>query len=211
MGMKHTHGLTAYKRIACVSFWTAANWIVIHNRAPGSYSTCSRAWIPTFLVGTRLILRTFSAHNTLRTTRRRASNVSRNTRADGLSIDFATLAIRTARRWTAWVRHNRCLLWSTLHECISGHSIRTTAHRNVIDHLAQCILTARARTRIYTFATNTGPIPSAVRVQDALWPAASVRIALVLWQTCANTVLALRISPAGRRIARIIIDGLRRC
>lgn len=46
----------------------------------------------------------------------------------------------------------------TQDESISRHSTRTTAHRNVVVYIANCILSTSAYTRIDTFVANTSSI-----------------------------------------------------
>lgn len=208
---KHTDWLAADERIARESLRTTTDGIVVDDRASSSHTACSRTWIPAFLISTRLILGTLSAHNALWATGRRTSNESWNTRANCLPVDFPTLTVWSTWRGVARISNDRRLLWSALYKCVSCHSVWASTHWNVVDDFTHGVLSACSWTRIDTFATNTGLISSAVRVQDTLWSASTVRISLIFGKTCADTVLTLRIRSTRRWIARIVIYGLWCC
>lgn len=68
--------LTPHERIASVSRWAAANWIVVDDSAFGTNTTSSRARISALLIDASLILGTIRIQDTLRSTIRGATNES---------------------------------------------------------------------------------------------------------------------------------------
>lgn len=98
------------------------------------------------------------------------------------------------------------LIRRTLHKSISGHALRTRAHRNVIDNIAQSILSTCSRTRIHAFVSDACFIASAVIVYDTLRSTASVRITLVFRQARTYSVRALSVWSTRSRVAWIIKD-----
>ena len=70
---------------------------------------------------------------------------------------------------------------STMHEGISCHTRGTTAHWNVIEHLAYRILATGSRARINAFVSDTSLIAWTVGIQDTFRPTSTVWIALIFW------------------------------
>lgn len=108
---------TPYKWIASEAGRTWTNWIMIDNLTAGILATCSRARIGTFLWNACTILSTFGAHNTFGTTIGCAANVAQLTRAHGVTVDFATLTIRSTRWRITWINliflfYNRREKWT---------------------------------------------------------------------------------------------------
>ena len=64
------------------------------------------------------------------------------------------------------------LTFNTLLECVSLAAWQTDTGGNVVDDGAGSSCATRARTRVYTPRSRAGLALAAVRVEDALWPAA---------------------------------------
>lgn len=67
--------ITISERISSMIFQTSANWVMVYNIAKSVWSTTTRTWIRTFLINTRLVVRTFRADCTFRSTTWRATNI----------------------------------------------------------------------------------------------------------------------------------------
>lgn len=96
----------------------------------------------------------------------------------------------------------------TLDEGIAGHSSGAGARGYVIVHGAQCVSTARAWAGIRALVADARAIMSAIGVHYTLGPATHVRIALVLGQAHANSIVASRVRSARIQVAGI--DNRRR-
>lgn len=90
---------------------------------------------------------------------------------------------------------------STESERIPSSTRRTTAHGDVIDYIAPCTGSARANAWIHAILIDTGFHSSAIRVHGALWTTVRVRIAMVIRQTCTETVVALCVGSTRRWVA----------
>jgi hypothetical protein len=176
---------------------------VVYNLAFCTNPASSWTRIDTFLIDTSLIEGTFRTRDTFRPASGGTTDVTRDTRTYSLSVDFSTLAVRTARRRTARVLWYRNYDLRAQHEGVSSVSLNTSTDRNMIVDVTFRVLTASSRTRIYTFISDAGFVAWTVSVQDTFWSATSVRISLVFRQTTANTIVALCVGTARRRIARI--------
>ena len=218
--------LTSYERITSVSWRTTADWIVIADLAFGIYTTCSWARVYAFLVIASFVLRALRASDTFRSTCWRSSNVSRNTRTNSLAIDLTALWVWPTWRRLAWVGFDRrwitrnwmvqeigkkkwnieihTLVRRTLNKCISTHARRTRAHRSVIDHITNSILSTCSRARINTFISNTWLIARTVIAYHTFRSTTRVRIALIFRQTSAYSVRTLWVWSAWRWVAWII-------
>lgn len=73
----------------------------------------------------------------------------------------------------------------------------------MIDDIADGVLATCARTGIETLAAQTGLVARTVRVEHTLGATAGVRIAVELGQAAADTIVALGIGSAWRRLAAI--------
>lgn len=74
-----TYGLTSHERIACVSWRTRANGIVVDNFTTSGNSTGAKTWISTLLIGTCLISVAIRIYYTFWSAGRRTTNEARNT------------------------------------------------------------------------------------------------------------------------------------
>jgi len=74
----------------------------------------------------------------------------------------------------------------------------TGADRNMIYHIASCVLTAYSRTRIFALILQTSFIARAFRIEDTLRTTSFIRITDVLGQTFTFAIIAYRIRTAGR-------------
>lgn len=61
----------------------------------------------------------------------------------------------------------------------------------MIQDIAKGVSAASAWTRVHALVADAGSGLGTVVVQNALWPATSVRIALIVWQTGARASVAL--------------------
>lgn len=93
--------------------------------------------------------------------------------------------------------------WSALNKCIPCHFFRAFADRNMIDHFTYGIYSTSSWTWIKTFISNTSSISRTFRVKYALWPTAPIRISLIFWQTCTNTIITLSVWTTRRWVAWI--------
>lgn len=66
---------------------------------------------------------------------------------------------------------------------ISGHSIGTMAHGNVVDHIADSIGTTRSGTRISALLLYTGQISGTLRTKNTLGSARHIGISLIVGHT----------------------------
>lgn len=98
---KFTYECAADKWISCMTIWTAAVRTMVCNRTSSVNTTDSRARIPAFLVETCQVQWTFRVCGAFWSTIGWTSYVSLYARADCLLVMFATLTIRSARRWVA--------------------------------------------------------------------------------------------------------------
>lgn len=98
--------------------------------------------------------------------------------------------------------------WVTLNERIARHSRRARAHRDVIDNVASRVLTAGSWARISTLVPDASLVPWAIVVEHALWPTASVRIALVIGKAGTDAVGTLSVGATRGRVARVGLLGL---
>lgn len=92
--------------IANILTRTTTDRIVIDDLAIGIQAAQSRAWIITLLINTSQVSRTFSADETLWTTMRRSTLITRTTGANCTIVHHTTNTMRTAWRW-----HTRILIW----------------------------------------------------------------------------------------------------
>lgn len=73
----------------------------------------------------------------------------------------------------------------------------------MINYIADSIRGASTWAWIYTFSIQARLIIRTVSIEDTFGATASVRIALILWQTCANAIIALRVRSTWGWIASI--------
>jgi hypothetical protein len=83
----------------------------------------------------------------------------------------------------------------------------TIAHRYVIDDVANGTLAASSRARIHAFVANASSVSGTLGTDNALGSTSRVRVALIFGQAGAYAVVALSVSTAGGRIARVCLDG----
>lgn len=186
---------------------------MIDDCALGADSAGSWAGISAFLVVAGFVQRALRADSAFRTAERRRASEARQARANRLLIENAALAVRAAGRRHTRVRLHRRFdgpraasdKWTSL------HSRRARAHRDMVDNFTHSVRTAHTRARIYTFVASTSSVPRAVVIKDTFWPTAAVRISLIFRQTCADTIPALSVGAARRRVARVgLLENLRR-
>lgn len=103
--------------IANILTRTTTDRIVIDDLAIGIQAAQSRAWIITLLINTSQMSRTFSADETLWTTMRRSTLITRTTGANCTIVHHTTNTMRTAWRW-----HTRILIW---YDCKNYSQIRS--------------------------------------------------------------------------------------
>lgn len=89
--------LAAHERTALHARRTAADRIVIDDRAAGVDAARAGARIATLLVEARLVERTLVAVHALRSAGRRHAHESGHARAHGVSVVWLTLAVGAAR------------------------------------------------------------------------------------------------------------------
>lgn len=81
---------------------------MISHLTPCILTTSAWTWVLTALIDTCFVERTFGAGPTFWPTCRRSANVIDQASADGHFVNFATLTVRTARRWMTRIR---CRYW----------------------------------------------------------------------------------------------------
>lgn len=79
----------------------------------------------------------------------------------------------------------------------------TGAAGDVVDDVAESVLTASPRAGILALVPETGLVARTLQVEDTFWATSFVRVADVLWQTFALAVRAYRVWPTGRWTARV--------
>lgn len=89
--------LTTNKWITSITFYTSANWNVVMNSTIGIQTTRTWTGILTSLTNTSLIARTIGRNNAFGTTIWWCTNVINHTRTGWITVDVATLRIRSAR------------------------------------------------------------------------------------------------------------------
>lgn len=102
-----------------------------------------------------------------------------------------------------YIIHTFRYLWSTQCERISSGTRETAAHRNVIDHVAFRIGSARANTRIHAKLIDTRLYSRAVRIHSAFWTTVRVWITEIVWKARADTLSAICVWSTGGWIAQI--------
>lgn len=78
----------------------------------------------------------------------------------------------------------------TAYEWITLEIIKATAHSQMIDHVALCILTAHTRTRIGTFRIDASLVGRAIGVLNTFRTTTRVRIALITKNATASSIVA---------------------
>lgn len=101
-----TEWYTSCKWISCIFDWTGTYRIMFHN-ATFSFNTAGpNARINTFLITTSSVKWTVRTDHTLRSTKRWASYISKNTGTYCLPIYFSALTVRSTRRRDTRVCYN---------------------------------------------------------------------------------------------------------
>lgn len=103
-----TNRSTSGERISSVTWRAATNWIVVDHFASRSNAASSRTRVSAFLTAAGLVPTAVGVHYAFRSASRRAADVTRNARADGLSVHSSALTVRAARRWTTRFRIGWC-------------------------------------------------------------------------------------------------------
>ena len=181
---------------------------MVHDCALCSDTTGSWARVSALLVGAGLVKRTLGADDTLRSTRWRRPDVARHTGTDSLAVDLPALAVGAAGRGVAGVGDRGRGYGPALDEGVARHALRAAADGHMVHHAAEGVSAAGARARFLALVPDAGLVPGAVRAQHTLWPAASVRVTLVLGQARAHSVSALGVGAAGRGVAGVGLHGL---
>lgn len=88
--------MTSDERVTRIARRTTANGVVIDHFTPCADATRPDAWIPAFLIVASFVSSTVRIDDALRPTGRRHSSVAGQAGADGLSVDWTTLAVWTA-------------------------------------------------------------------------------------------------------------------
>lgn len=96
------------ERVSSVAWRAATNWIVVDHFASRSNAAGPRARVSAFLIAAGFVPTAVGVHYTFRSASGRAADVSRNARADGLSVHHSALAVRAARRRITRFRIQRC-------------------------------------------------------------------------------------------------------
>ena len=94
---------TGGEGVTDVSFWAAADWVVVHNVTLGVDSTNSNTRVLASQVDTGKGRGTLAVDDTLWATSGWSSEVSREACAHWPAFLFSTLSIGTTRRWLARV------------------------------------------------------------------------------------------------------------
>ena len=103
-GLKREYGVltrlatTGGEGVTDVSFWAAADWVVVHNVTLGVDSTNSNTRVLTSQVDTGKGRSTLAVDDTLWATSRWSSEVSREASAHWPAFLFSTLSVGTTRR-----------------------------------------------------------------------------------------------------------------
>lgn len=96
------------ERVSSVAWRTATNWIVVDHFASRSNAASSRTRVSAFLIAAGFVPTAVGVHYTFRSASRRATDVTRNAGANGLSVHRSALAVRAARRWITRFRIDWC-------------------------------------------------------------------------------------------------------
>jgi hypothetical protein len=104
--------LTAHKRISYLTWRTATYRIVVYDSTASPNTTRPRARICAMLVHTCQGLHTVRADNTLRSTNRWSTSITRKTRTGCKTLRWhKTPAVWTTWRWVTWVCWHRKICW----------------------------------------------------------------------------------------------------
>lgn len=179
---------------------------MVYNHASSAIPTGTRTRITAFLVLAGLVLRAFGVDYALWSTGRRAAVETRHARTHSLAVYVPALAVWSAGGRDTGIRDRGRQGWSTRYERTSFHSVGAAARWDVVDDLAYGVLSAGSGTRVVTLVPHTSAVSGAFGVHDTFWAASLVRISVVFGQTSADSVAALSVRSARRRIARIIFD-----
>jgi len=91
------------KWIACITWWTAADGIVVNNLTSGINTTVPKTRILTFLWDASLVLRTLRTNYTLWSARWRTTKEIGLTRAHCKAIGDSAHTIWSTRWWLTWI------------------------------------------------------------------------------------------------------------
>lgn len=89
--------------ITGVSGRAATDWIVIDDLTVGVLTARAYTWIPALLIDARRVLSAVGANHALWSTLWWTADVIRLTRTDCMVVNYAAVAVWTARRWLAWI------------------------------------------------------------------------------------------------------------
>uniref|UniRef100_A0A2M4D799 Putative secreted protein n=1 Tax=Anopheles darlingi TaxID=43151 RepID=A0A2M4D799_ANODA len=106
-------------RLLCSCCWTTADGVVIDHGTAGRETAAAWTRVGTLEVHTGKRQWTLAVTRTLRSTHRRTAEVAAQTGANGLPVDFATLAVRGAWCGVSRIRSDRGFLWFGLCRCVS--------------------------------------------------------------------------------------------
>lgn len=184
---------------------------MIDDTAIGFHSASAGARIRALVLVTRFILRTLRVDHAFRLAVWWRTDKRLLTRADGLIVHRTAQAVRSAGRRRARVSDGGLGIHLRLERAtgkrISDVTRFASARGNVIDHRALRPDTAYARTWIFALVANASLVRRAIRAEDALRLTAFVRIAVIVVDAyaspCVIPLLADRVGPARRRLARI--------
>lgn len=116
---------TPYEGIADKAGRTAADRIMIGDLTPCILTTSAWTWVLASLIDACFVEWTFWAGRTFWPACRRSANVIDQASANGHIVEFATLTVRTARRWTAWIR---CRYWVRDYNWRCGWNIKISVN-----------------------------------------------------------------------------------
>lgn len=125
----------------------------------GKLTTCTRAWIPTFIFNTCSICRTIGIYHTFRSTDIvRIANVVWKTATRTSIVSFFANSVHSTRRWIARIyriSNFRLYVRRALYEWITMISRDTNALWCMTHYLTFCIHSTRSYARIFTFIIDT--------------------------------------------------------
>ena len=167
---------------------------MVDDAALGVDAAEANTWILALLVDACQGLSALGIRDTLRAALcGRVSMVASQTGACRYAVALSALGVLATRRWLAGVRvlrlirrRHRLWLWSAVGEWISGVSLRTVAHDDVVHHVTFCSRAALAGTRVLALVVVTVLVSRTVKVHDTFRLACNVWISEIFSSAYAN-------------------------
>lgn len=195
-------------------------------------SARTSARIYTFFINASSWQRTIRWRIALRSTRRRTTGITRQTRANSLRIYMRTLRVGSTWAW------NTCIMGRSFFKSVQKNyrrlasendvkrqilhtfdgnagnmripcqSIRATTYGQVINYITNSLTSTRIdSTRIYTFVLHTSFISRTLCIQQTFWLTSSIWITFVISDTWTYTICTISIRPTRWRATRIFRYG----